>query len=131
MIILKTMARMLLAYAALCIICGLLWSWGGPQKWTANAPHWLALVSLLVPTALIRKSRIAETIVFLSCFGLVAILIAYRLPLSWAGAFWVLGLLAKPALVMVSEFERRKASSQASDATSEPVPSVASSAHQG
>jgi len=132
MIILKITARLLTGFAALCVAAAILWSgWGGPPKWTAIAPYWLALICLLVPTGLIQKSKIAVAIVFLSCFGLIAILIAYRIPLSWASVFWLLGLLAKPGLVAMAELERKRASNQASHATSEPAPRAVSSSREG
>jgi len=104
MIIVKTIGRLLLAYAVLATSAMLMWSnWGGPPNWTAVAPLWITLVLILLPSSLIRKSQVATIILsaWFVCFA--GVMLWHReVATCLSGILLLLGLLAKPALIIIA-----------------------------
>ena len=115
-------ARVLVAYTILAFLGMLLMSgWGEPPRWTVVAPVSITLAVLACPTSLILKSRIAEVGVVLWLVGLLGIMLFLG---EWTSSFVhvavLFGLIAKPTLVGIAEWEKRKASNHQMQATVDP-----------
>jgi hypothetical protein len=109
MTITVTIARVLVAcdMIALLYILAFL-GWEGPPSLIELVPTWLTFALLACPTSLIAKSRKAEVAVVLWFFGLLGAMLFLGPHSSLLQVAVIAGLLAKPALIVLTELKRRR-----------------------
>ena len=94
----------------------------------------VALVLSLVPFSLVRRSRLIANIVWLGLLGVGSIFLVAALgdsTMMTEGVLIGAALFGTPAAIFLDRRMKRRASNQASHATSEPAPGADSSVHEG
>jgi len=109
----RTLAQLLVVCAVVFLSSMLiLGGWGGHRDWTDVAAL-TCLVALLLPSSLLRRSKLASSLASLVCIGMTLfIVIGSRMDLPLASIVMLLGILAKPVLIVMCEIEKRRASNK-------------------